>query len=221
MLSGMIKGALQYESLIAEMPEFEALGGGAAGERRRNFVLAYVADPRRNATRAYMSVYGVENYESAKANASKLLSKSNVSAAVNALQGMIRETALPRILDKLEAIIHTELRDVMSWSRDGQAKLIPSKDLPPAASAALAMIQEVREEKQPRLPGIDDPADAAISLIRKSVKLHDPLKAMEIYAKLAGIGAAERIEIAGVNENVREAWARLSGPAQAEGGDCD
>ena len=202
-----------YESLIADLPELASLG-----ERRRAFVLAYVADPRRNATRAYMSVYADVTDRAGAAAASRLLRDVKILAAVNALQAMIRETALPRILNKLEAIIHTELRDVMSWTREGQAKLIPSKELAPAASAALAMIQEVREEKQPRLPGIDGPADAAISLIRKSVKLHDPLKAMEIYAKLAGIGGAERIEVTGLGESVQEAWARLNAQAEEASG---
>jgi hypothetical protein len=210
---------ISHESIIADLPEFEALGGGSVAERHRRFIQEYVADPKRIAGRAYAKVWARANDATAQVNASVLLRKPKIKAAIRALEGKIRDTALPRILDKLEAIIHSELRDVMTWTEKGQAKLIAADKLSPAASAALAMIQEVREERQPRLPGIDGPEDqaaAAINLIRKSVKMHDPLKAMEIYAKLAGIGAAQRIELAGFGDSVREAWARLEAGAKGE-----
>jgi len=207
------------ESIAAGIAEFEALGSGPAGQRYRRFVLEYVADPRRNATRAYQIAYDTKNYDSARANASKLLAKANISAAVEALQNKIRETALDRILLKLEAIIHTELRDVMTWSENGQIKLVSSAKLSPQASAALAMIQEVREE-QPKLPGLESPEDRAVEKVRKCVKLHDPLKAIEVYAKLAGIGGAERINISGIDESIRAAWARIAADGPRAGSEA-
>jgi hypothetical protein len=39
--------------------------------------------------------------------------------------------------------------------------------------------------------------------------MHDPVKAIEVYAKLAGIGAAERIEISGLSERLEMARAAV------------
>jgi len=196
--------------IAAGITEFETLGKGPVGQRYKRFVLLYVADPKRNATRAYREVFGTKSYDSARANASKLLTKPNILAAINAIQNRVRETALDRILNKLEAIIHTELRDVMEWGEDGQVKIIPSAKLSPAASAALSQIQEVREEKQQRLPGMENAEEAALNIIRRCVKLHDPLRAIEVYAKLAGIGGAERVEVTGIAESIKAAWSRVS-----------
>jgi phage terminase small subunit len=191
---------LSHEAIAGGLPEFEALGKGLVGQRRRRFVLEYVADPKRNAARAYRLAYdsaGGLSDESARVGASRLLQNDNVYKAVTALQDKIRDTALPRLLAKLDAIIAADLRDVMTWDGEGRVKMVPSRDLSPQVAAALASVQDVREERQGRLPGLDDAQEAAVSVIRKNVKLHDPLKAIEIYCKLAGLGAAERMEIAG------------------------
>ena len=186
--------AAEYAEYV-ELEELEALGGGAAGARRRAFALAYVADPRRCASQAYARVYGLSNAAASAACASRLLRSAKVSRAVAALEARLRDTALPRMLRRLEAIIHTDLREVMAWDGQGRVRLIPSADLSPAASAALAEVRDVREERQGRLDFGDGDDEAAVVAIRRSVRLHDPLKAMELYARLAGLGAAERVEI--------------------------
>ena len=203
---------ISYESIISDLSEFAALGKGQVGDRRRQFVQEYVADPRRNASRAYAKIWDREIDATARANASKLLTEPNISAAIKALENKIRDTALPRILNKLEAIIHSELPDVMTWDGEGKVSLIPSDELPPAARAALAMVQEVREEKQGHLFK-EIEKDKRVFNVRQSVKMHDPVKAIEVYAKLAGIGAAERIEISGLSERLERARERVANGA--------
>ena len=198
---------ISHESIAAGVAEFEALGNGLTGQRHRRFVLEYVADPKRNATRAYANVWERAADDTSRVNASKLLQNTNISAAIKALEAKVRDSALDRILNKLEAIIHAELSDVMEWNSDGQIKLVPSAELSPASSAALSMITEIKEEQQSRLPGLDDAEDVTINKIRKSIKMHDPLRAMEIFAKLAGVGGAERIEISGISDRLERARA--------------
>jgi hypothetical protein len=207
------------DSIAAGVAEFEALGNGPVGQRYRQFVLEYVADPKHSATRAYLKAFKTDNYNSASALGSKLLKNIKISAAIGAIQNKIRETALDRMLDKLEAIIHTDLPDVMEWNGDGKVRLVPSGKLSAAARAALAQIQEMREERQPRLTGYENAEEAALTIIRNTVRLHDPLKAMEIYAKLAGIGGAERVEVSGLSDRLERALAAGAkfGVAGAEG----
>jgi len=209
---------ISYASIVADLPEFEALGSGQTGEWRRNFVMEFVSDPKRNATRAYAKVRGLSNDPAAAAAASRLLRDVKVQAAVKAMEDRIRsETCLlPRLIAVLEAVAFTDLRDVITWDATGKIKFKPSDQLTPQASAALLSIQEIVEEKQPRLPGMDDAEDVAVNVARRAVKLHPKLDAVKLLAQLTGIGSAQRIEITGVSEQLEKAWARAEA---AKGGD--
>ncbi len=63
------------------------------------------------------------------------------------------------------------------------------------AAHSLASIQEIVEEKQQRLPGMDDKADVELKLIRKNVKQHSPIEAMKLLAQICGVGEPDRLEI--------------------------
>lgn len=186
------------------MPEFKGLS-----ELERRFVCEYVADPKRNGTRAAIRAgyeSGAEN-ASAAVSASRLLRRDKISDAVKALEGKVRseEGLLPRIVAVLSSIAFTDLSDVMRWDGRGNVTLIPSRELTPQAAAALAQIQDIQEETQPRLPGIDDGEDVAVKTIKRQVKLHDKLKAIELLARITGVGAAERVEFTMNGERIERA----------------
>lgn len=183
-----------YYEHIAQPPEFEALK-----EVERRFVAAYVSDPKRNGTRAAMAAgYEVgENRASAAVAASRLLRKDKIIEAVRALEKQVASEGdlLPRMVATLRGIAFTDLRDVMRWDGRGKISLIPSDKLEPGAAAAIASIQDIQEESQRRLPGLEDDEEAAVNIIRRHVKLHDRMAAMKLLAQITGVGGAERVEM--------------------------
>lgn len=169
-----------------------------ASERR--FVEAFVADPRRNGTEAALAAeYGNGNKESAAVAASRLLKKDKIQTAISELETALRgeSSLLPRIIAAYMAIAFSDLRDVMRWDGKGRVTLIPSSELSPAASFSIASIQDIQEEKQSRLPGLDDETEAAVNIIRRNVKQHDKLKGLEGLTRILGFGAPDRLEISG------------------------
>ena len=186
----------QTEQLTAPQAAFDELSN-----KDRRFVEAYVADPKRNGTRAAISA-GYESGKdgaSAAVAASRLLRKDKIIKAISELEEKLRseDSLLPRLVAMLSAITFTDLRDVMRWDSKGNISLIPSNELSPAASAALASVQSIQEEKQGRLPGLDDEPEAAANVIRKNVKLHEKLGAAKLLIQVLGLGSPERLELSG------------------------
>jgi phage terminase small subunit len=187
-------------------------------EIERLFVSAYVADPKRNGTKAAIAAgYACgENGASAAVAAHRLLRKDKIIKAVQALErwAASEDCLLPRLVAALKAIAFTDLRDVMRWDGRGHVSLIPSDKLEPAAAAAIASIQDIQEESQRRLPGLEDDGEAAVNIIRRHIKLHDKMAAMKLLAQITGVGGAERVEVAVSGEGIKAAWARaVSGEA--------
>lgn len=200
-----------YESYINELPEFKALK-----DMERRYVLEYVSDPKRNGTRAALRAgyeAGVNNASAAVAS-SRLLKRDKIQQAVSALEAKIGgPDCLARLESVLNAIIFTDLTDVMSWDGQGRVKMIPSEKLSPAAAAAIAQVQDIHEEQQRRLP-LGDEDDVAVETIKRNVKMHDKLRAVETLARLKGFYAAEKHDVT-VNGDLRtrleEARAALEG----------
>ena len=200
---------ITYESIAVDLPEFESLKKG-----QQSFVLEFVADPKRNAARAFRIAFGIKegdkNFEAARIRASQLLTKSNIQAAVKALESRIRNETwlLPRLVAVLEAVAFTDLRDVITWDKDGKIQFKSSDELTPQAAAALSNIQEIVEVKQPFL--FDElKKTEAEKIARRSVKMHPKMEAIRLLAQLTGIGAAQRVEVTGFGDSIKEAWARL------------
>lgn len=214
---------IDHNSYIADVPELEALTGKDK-ELRRRFVLEYVSDPKRNGTRAAIRA-GYEagkDKASAMVAASRLLSNDKVIAAIKAMENKIGgPECLPRLEAVLNAIIYTDMSDVMRWDGRGRVTLVSSDQLSPTAAAAIAQVQDIREEQQRRLP-LGDEQDVAVDLIKRNVKLHDKLRAIEILARIKGLYAPEKraVEVGGrvehghdLSSTVDAALAALTGIA--------
>lgn len=179
-----------------DLPEFRGLK-----EIEQRFVMELVSDPKRNGTDAAIRA-GYEagaGKASAAVAASRLLKKDKILNAMRALEAKVRSEAdlLPRMVAALSAIAFSNLNDVIRWDGKGRISLIPSHELSPTAAASLASIQDVVEERQGRLPGLDDDDDVAMTIIKRNVKQHDKLRALELLARITGVGSPERLEVTG------------------------
>ncbi len=176
-------------------------GGCRQAERWRQlrFVAEYVGDHQRNATRAAIRAgYSPgPNNSSAAVTASRLLKKAKIQKLIKDKEQELRsDDALARKLARLEAIIHTNFTDIVSWDSHGRLTLKPSSALSPAAAAAVATITEFSDDGQGRLP-LGDLDEALANKIRRSVRLHDPLRALDMYFKITGAYSAEKLELSG------------------------
>ena len=202
------------QSAYSYPPEFDELNS-----KERRFVEAYVADPKRNGTDAAIAAgyEAGENKASAAVASSRLLKKDKIIKAVRALEDFVASEygLLPRMVSTLRAIAFTDLRDVMRWDGRGKISLIPSDKLTPAASAAIASIQDIQEEKQARLPGLEDDEEAAVNIIRRHVKMHDRMAAIKLLAQITGVGGAERVDVT-VNGDLGERLFKARGGVGGE-----
>ena len=175
----------------SDLPEFTGLKN-----IERRFVSEYVADPKRNGTRAaeragYAPGPGKA---SAAVAASRLLRKDKIINAIRAMEAKIGgEDCLSRLETVLNAIIYTDLSDVMHWDGKGRVSVVPSDKLSPSVAAAIAQVSDIREEQQRRLP-LGDEDDVARETVMRNVKLHDKLRAIEIMARIKGLYAPEKRE---------------------------
>lgn len=187
---------IDHNSYIADVPEMDGLT-----ELQKKFVVCYTLDPKHNGTQAVIDAgYEVKSRNAAGVQAHENLRNPKVYKAFRALQQKFggptdKETAIYR----LWAIIETDITQVMSWDADGTSKMVPSKKLGPQAALAIASIQDSREDDgQMALPGLeDDVAPLKSAKVKRSVKLHDPLKAIDLLARISGWYAPAKIDVSG------------------------
>ncbi len=192
-----------FISDLSALSEFRALR-----EKQRSFVFFYLADPKRVACKAVLRAGLTDNENSARVMGSKLLANGNILAAVKAGEEFLQSSdhLLGRMVAKLTAIAFADIRDVARWDARGGMTLIPSAELSDEAAHSLASIQEIVEEKQQRLPGLDDKADVDLKIMRKNVKQHSPLEAMKLLAQICGVGEPQRLEISTNSERLERAF---------------
>ena len=110
------------ESIAVQVPEFAVLEAPA-----RLFVLHYVADPRRVATRAVLEagLASGKNYAAVKGH--DLLRDPKVSAAIKAIERnqMTEEALVPRVFQRL---LQIALKDQYVSKRDPDEPLLPGME---------------------------------------------------------------------------------------------
>ena len=100
-----------------------------------------------------------------------------VSRAIDA--AMAQDASGPRqwIVSKLAAIAGSNIQDLLEWDEAGKLTLKASKDLPPEIASLVRKVYRLKNGEM-------------------RFELHDPVKALEILAKVSSIGlVADRIDI--------------------------
>lgn len=115
--------------------------------QQRAFADAYLADPKRNAQRAYESVYATRG-NAARVNASKLLSGANVASYVAKREAELRALAEDRyqitqasVLAELASIGLCDAGDLV----DDDSRLLPLRQMPERVRRAVQSIEVTRE----------------------------------------------------------------------------
>ena len=159
--------------------------GEGLTEKQRAFVDALIGPAAGNATQAArMAGYRDDNYNSLRATASENLTKPNVQRYLAAARA--RKRLSPEwVRDRLGELAGTTMADFMVV-RDGKLEIDWG-----AASLAGA-IGQVKEVTEDILPG----GDGKDEVIRRRMKLHNPIPALAVMAKVEGL-ITERIEHSG------------------------
>jgi len=155
--------------LDLDLPEAEPLN-----PREKIFVLEYCANGM-NGTAAARKA----GYAHAHVAASRLLKRPRIQAAVaKELAALLEDGRLSReaLLLKLRSIIHANLADLVKQSEHGGIEVKDLTELPPEISAAIKELTVNSTERS----GVK-------GTVRESsvnIKLHEPLKAIELAAKI-------------------------------------
>lgn len=159
------------------------------------FSYEYVIDY--NGTRAYTVAYPGCTYETAMANASRLLRNAKVSDHIEEIQKDLSKlsgvTALRNILE-LKKLAYTNLSDF----KDGWMTEKDFKNLDHDVKAALSEIQYIDKETQ----------FGTEKIVR--FKLHDKMKAIEGLNKMLGFNSADKLEVDDKRLTESERLARIA-----------
>lgn len=162
------------------------------------FVEIYVADPRRNAGAAVLEAGYKCTPESAYVIGCRLLKKVKIQTAVQKAQDELLGPDLKaRVVARLSSIAFTNLTDLAEWDAAGRLKIKTPTELTTMSRAAILEISstEARAE-QDALPGLEDVGeDLRNAKVTTKIKLHDPLKAMDILNRMGGFYAAEKHDL--------------------------
>lgn len=153
--------------------------------KQRRFCEAYIGEAAGNATRAaQIAGYRDDNYFSLAGTAADNLKKPQVRGFIGRL--LAAQQCTPEYLrNRLAELSKSSLNDCITIGDDGKLEL----DMEQAARlGALGQIKEVREDV---IKGGEE-----TSLVRRTVKLHDPTRAIELLLKMQG-ALVERHEVTG------------------------
>ncbi len=146
--------------------------------RQRLFVEAITGPAIGNATKAAeMAGYKADNYFTLAATASENLKKPYIQEAIAhalARRRMSPEWAKAGLVD----IASSSFADFLTLGDDGQPRLDFAKA---AAMGAIGHIREYREE------GVDARDGTGPVIIKRTIKLHDRTKALELLLRLHGL----------------------------------
>ena len=152
-------------------------GSGDLTIRQRSFVEALVGPAGGNATKAAeMAGYASENRIALQVTASRLLSNAMVQEAI--AHALAKRRASPEwCKNQLIDLAQSSMKNFISVGDDGEPRL----DFVKAASlGALGQIKEFKEE------GIKG-ADGELSVVKRTIKIHDRHAALQTLAKLHGL----------------------------------
>lgn len=166
----------------------------------RQFIEHYLTDPKHNATAAAIAAgYKADNPGAIRAQASKLMARPKIRAAINQA---FESLALPKmeIIYRLGRIAAGSVTDVMN--EDNELDLDGARER--GTDWLIRKIERRRKILEIKATDIDAPADDGETLalekhiIEETVKfeIHDPLKALELLGKHGKL-FVERKELTG------------------------
>jgi hypothetical protein len=131
-----------------------------------------------------------------------MLKKAKVREAIKYLQDELSGRGyLEVVLSKLRGIIEADVSDVMEWDCYGNVKYRPTEELSPSVLASIASVSEVREDRDRRLPGMEltdrQAMMSGVAKINRHLKLHDPMRAIELLSKINGWFEDSRLRVDG------------------------
>lgn len=135
--------------------------------KERLFCQEYIIDY--NGTRAYGAAYGEEDKGRCNSNARNLLKRKDIQDYIKELQterNKRLQITQDDVLRELAAVAFSNVCDYAEVGEDGKLKYIPTSEIDPSKQAA---IMSIRQDKY-----------------GMTIRLHDKLKALETYAKIAG-----------------------------------
>lgn len=145
-------------------------------DREFAFVSEYLVDLNASAALRRMALPDISE-GSIWETASQLKKRAHVARAIDA--AMAQDASGPRqwIVSKLAAIANSDIKDLLEWDEAGKLTLKASKGLPPEISSLVRKVYRLKNGEM-------------------RFELHDPVKALEILAKVSSIGlVADRIDI--------------------------
>lgn len=139
------------------------------------FVSEYLVDL--NGSKAVHRIWPDLTDGSARVKAHEFRHRAHVARAIDG--AMAQDASGPRqwITGKLAAIADADIADLLSWDENGKLTMKASKDLPPELTKLVRKVYRLKNGEM-------------------RFELHDPVKALEILAKVSSIGlVADRIDI--------------------------
>ena len=152
--------------------------------KQRRFCQYYVSEAAGNATKAaQLAGYRDDNLITLGGTAHENLKKPQIRGYISRL--LAKQGMTPDFLkSRLAQLAQSSLDNMLTMDADGTVRV----DLEQAARmGALGQLKELREDILPGGSGKDE-------VIRRTVKVHDPIRAIELLAKMLGM-VTERHEV--------------------------
>jgi len=156
-----------------------------ASSKHKEFIFEYLKNGR-NATKAYSKVYPNASRETARANAHKLLTKTDFEKQVQDYYDKLfkgKEQRIRKLFDDLVRVAESDIADVMDYE-GGELTINDFKNIDST------IVKEINHTVIESKDGVK---------VFKSVKMHDKLKAMSELVKILGM-ITEKIEHSGTIE---------------------
>jgi hypothetical protein len=145
--------------------------------KERKFVLAYVGPAAGNATKAAeMAGYRCENRNSLCVTAHRVLRKAKVQAEIG-LAFAAQRSSPEWTRNRIREIASSSFANVSKSDENGRRVF---DDETATENGALGQIREIKEES---IKVGDGPAE----IIKRTIKMHDPMQALTNLAKMQGI----------------------------------
>lgn len=163
-------------------------------KKEARFVEEYLVDL--NGTQAYLRSHPGVAETTARTEASKLLAKPCVEAALaEAMARRAKRTAITqdKVLKELARIAFSDQRHFSKWGPDG-IELVPSSELSTDQARAVAEITEQVSESSSK--------KGSSSSVSRKVKLHDKVKALDLLGRHFGVFKPQQLDLNGQIEIV-------------------
>jgi len=152
--------------------ELEDPKEGKLSERHEAFIQEYLL--HYNGVKAYMKYYPDSDYDSARANSSRLISNDNIQQRINELRADLEKAAGISKLKVIKEFMSIGFSSFGSFQKDWLTK----KEFEDLSAEELACISEIRTETIQ--------VDKNVTKEVVKFKLHDKQRALENLSKLLG-----------------------------------